>query len=81
MKQENHCLHIVEIQIRKTMNMSAMELAVYLLGRKYHISAGEHRTAVDWAEEIRYLVDVMYPNVDKVILVMDNLNTHVKGSL
>ena len=51
------------------------------LGGKHHVSAREHRTAVDWAEEIRYLVDVIYPDVDKIILVMDNLNTHVKGSI
>lgn len=38
-------------------------------------------TAVDWAEEIKYLVDIMYPDVEKIILVMDNLNTHTKGSL
>lgn len=42
-----------------------------------HVSVGEHRTAVDWAEEIRYLVDVSYPDRDRIILVMDNLNTHV----
>ena len=40
-----------------------------------------HRTALDWAEEIRYLVDVMYPDVEKIILVMDNLNTHKPASL
>ena len=41
----------------------------------------EHRTAVDWAEEIKYLVDEMYPDVGKIILVMDNLNTHTIASL
>ena len=39
------------------------------------------RTALDWAEEIKYLVDVMYPEVEKTILVMDNLNTHKPASL
>ena len=39
------------------------------------------RTASDWAEEIQYLVDVMYPDVEKIILVMDNLNTHKPASL
>ena len=38
-------------------------------------SVQEHRTAIDWAEEIKYLADVMYPDVEKIILVMDNLNT------
>lgn len=45
------------------------------------MSVREHRTALDWAEEIRYLVDVMYPDVEKIILVMDNLNTHKPASL
>ena len=39
------------------------------------------RTAVDWAEKIRYLVDEVAPNADKITLVMDNLNTHCLGSL
>ncbi len=51
------------------------------LAGKHHVSAREQRTAVDWAEEIKYLVDVMYPDVDKIILVMDNLNTHKPSSL
>lgn len=51
------------------------------LGGKHHVSIREHRTAVDWAEEIKYLVDEMYPDVEKIILVMDNLNTHKPASL
>ena len=51
------------------------------LAGKHHVSVREHRTAVDWAEEIKYLVDVMYPEVEKIILVMDNLNTHQTGIL
>ena len=51
------------------------------LGGKHHVSVREHRTAVDWAEEIKYLVDVMYPAAEKIILVMDNLNTHKPSSL
>ena len=46
-----------------------------------HVSVREHRTAQDWAEEIKYLVDIGYPDVDKIILVMDNLNTHAVASL
>lgn len=41
----------------------------------------ETRTAVDWAEKIRYLVDVIEPDAERIILVMDNLNTHTIGSL
>lgn len=51
------------------------------LGGTHHVSVRERRTALDWAEEIRYLVDVMYPDVEKIILVMDNLNTHKPSSL
>ncbi len=51
------------------------------LGGVRHVSVRKRRTAVDWAEEIRYLTDVSYPDRDKIILVMDNLNTHVLSSL
>ncbi len=51
------------------------------LGGCHHVSVREHRTAVDWAEEIKYLVDEMYPDAEKIILVMDNLNTHKPASL
>ena len=51
------------------------------LGGIHHVSVREHRTAVDWAEEIKYMVDTMYPNAEKIVLVMDNLNTHKPASL
>ena len=51
------------------------------LGGTHHVSVREHRTALDWAEEIKYPVDVMYPYAEKIILVMDNLNTHKPSSL
>ena len=51
-----------------------------LAGRR-HVSVREHRTSEDWAEEIKYLSDVMYPDAEKIILVMDNLNTHKPASL
>ena len=51
------------------------------LGGRHHTSVREHRTALDWAHEIKYLSDEMYPNVAKIILVMDNLNTHKAASL
>ena len=48
---------------------------------KIYTIAKERRTAIDWAYEIRFLVDVVYPNAKKVILVSDQLNTHVLQSL
>jgi len=41
----------------------------------------EQRTAIDWAEEIKYLLTECYPGNSKLILVMDNLNVHVISSL
>ncbi len=41
----------------------------------------ESRTAVDWADQIRQLVDLDFPDADRIRLVMDNLNTHEIASL
>jgi hypothetical protein len=38
--------------------------------------ATEHRTRVDWAHHVDTLLSVDYPDAEKVLLVMDNLNTH-----
>ena len=46
-----------------------------------HTSPQEHRTKVDWAHQIRHLLEVEYPECSKVRLVMDNLNTHSISSL
>ena len=41
----------------------------------------ERRTKVDWAHVIKKLVDEDYPDRDRIVLVMDNLNTHKLSSL
>ncbi len=41
----------------------------------------ERRTKADWAVAIRELVDVQYPEAERIVLVMDNLNTHTPASL
>lgn len=46
-----------------------------------HVCAKEQRTKVDWANQIKELLEVHYPMAEKVRLVMDNLNTHTIGSL
>jgi hypothetical protein len=46
-----------------------------------HVRVTEHRTAVDWANEIRDLLEGRYPEAARVRLVCDNLNTHGMGSL
>jgi hypothetical protein len=39
------------------------------------------RTKVDWAHQIKDLVDVRYPEAERIVLVLDNLNTHTPASL
>jgi DDE superfamily endonuclease len=45
------------------------------------VKVTERRTAVDFAEVIRELVDERYPQTKRIVLVMDNLNTHKLASL
>ncbi len=45
------------------------------------VNVRRRKTRIDWAEEIRELLDVDYPTVSKVILICDNLNTHGIASL
>jgi hypothetical protein len=45
------------------------------------VNVREQRTAIDWAEEIKYLLTECYPSKSKIILVMDNLNVHAISSL
>jgi hypothetical protein len=51
------------------------------LGLKRHVSVTERRRKVDWAMQIKELLDVHYRSAAKVTLVMDNLNTHTGASL
>ncbi len=46
-----------------------------------HVEVTDRRTKVDWAKAIRHLVDKDFPDARKIILVMDNLNTHSPSSL
>ena len=46
-----------------------------------HIEVTERRTSVDFAEQMRWLVDESYPDAGLIRLVLDNLNTHKMGSL
>ena len=46
-----------------------------------HVQVTEHRTQIDFAHCMRYLVDELLPEADKIIVVLDNLNTHSPASL
>lgn len=50
------------------------------LGGWRYADANEHRTKIDWANHIKWLLQ-QYPNAEKIVLVMDNLNTHNISSL
>ena len=51
-----------------------------LAGKRY-LQVTEQRTKVDFARFIRDLVDIYYPTAEKLVLVMDNLNTHTLAAL
>ena len=46
-----------------------------------HVEVTGRRTAVDFAEQMKWLVDEAYPDATVIRLVLDNLNTHKLGSL
>ena len=46
-----------------------------LTGRS-HVEAGERRTRQDWARWIEGMLERRYPEAERVVLVMDNLNPH-----
>jgi len=48
---------------------------------KRQLQITDQRKKIDWAFFIKDLVDGHYPNADKIVLVMDNLNTHTGSSL
>ncbi len=50
-----------------------------LAGKRF-LQVRERRTKIDWAHFVRELIDVHYPSAEKIVLVMDNLNTHSPAS-
>jgi DDE superfamily endonuclease len=51
-----------------------------LLGWR-HVEVTDQRTQIDYAQQMKYLVDHGFPNAVKIRVVQDNLNTHVPASL
>ena len=51
------------------------------LGNWRKVNVRERKTSIDWAHEIKELLDHDYPNARRVILICDNLNTHKITSL
>ncbi len=46
-----------------------------------HVEVTQRRTMVDFAHQMRWLVDEAYPDAEKIRVVLDNLNTHRTASL
>lgn len=46
-----------------------------------HVEMTAHRTKIDYAHCIRWLVDAVYPHAEYIRIVQDNLNTHTAASL
>jgi transposase len=51
------------------------------LAAKRRVALRTRRGARQWAEVMRELVDVHYPEAERIVLVLDNLNTHALSSL
>ena len=46
-----------------------------------HVKVTDRRTSIDYAYQMKYLVDERHRQAKKIKVVQDNLNTHVKASL
>lgn len=51
-----------------------------LVGKR-GVRVTQRRTALDFAEQLRILVDETYPDAERIVLVTDNLNTHTPACL
>jgi hypothetical protein len=51
-----------------------------LRGRR-QVRVSERRTRIDWAHCVQEVVDVHYPDAERIVLVLDQLNTHSPASL
>jgi transposase len=45
-----------------------------------HVKVTDNRTRLDWAEAMRELSDEIHPEAEKIIVVLDNLNTHTPAA-
>jgi DDE superfamily endonuclease len=70
----------VDPEYRRCGVSSVFMLSEPLAGKR-HVRVRSQRTKLDFAEVIRELCDELYSEADKIVLVMDNLNTHTTASL
>ena len=70
----------VDAEYRRHGTASVFMMTAPLEGKR-HVRVREHRKREDFAQIIRELCDELYPNAEKIVLVMDQLNTHNIASL
>ena len=58
-----------------------MFLCVEPLVGKPQVRVTQRRTLLDFADQLRRLSDDLYPQAEKIVLVLDNLNTHTAAAL
>jgi hypothetical protein len=70
----------VDPEYRRNGTASVFMMTVPLEGRR-HVRVREQRKREDFAEVVRELCDDLYPEAERIVLVMDQLNTHNIASL
>jgi len=70
----------VDPEYRRNGTASVFMMTVPLEGRR-HVRVREQRKREDFAEVVRELCDDLYPEAERIVLVMDQLNTHNSASL
>ena len=71
---------IVDYEYERNGVANVFMISEPLAGRRETI-VNETRTAVDFANVLKFTSDVMYPNAEKIVMVTDNLNIHCTASL
>lgn len=69
----------VDYEYERAGTASIFMFAEPLVGKR-KVSVRPHRTKIDWAFEMEELIRTQYKTAEKIILVMDNLNTHTRGA-
>ena len=78
MSENNHSVKYDSEYVRK--GSCSIFMFTEPLGQWREAHALPSRTAIDWANQLKWLIDEAYPDAEKIVLVMDNLNTHALSS-
>jgi len=79
MSKKNHKLK-VDCEYEKQGTCSIFIFTEPLAGWRHTLALAQRKKR-DWAHQIKWLLDEQYPSQKKIVLVMDNLNTHGTHSL